>query len=91
MSENIIIENVPKQGVILQDFDGEQIIAENIIEVIDPNKELFDNINRYGNFVCGFDCKGFKGTNFRVRVGEYEGKKYFIVQANGNIEDIIEI
>lgn len=80
-----------QKGLFLSDFDGKQINSKNIIKVDDPNENLFENIKRYGTFICGFECTGFNKTEFRVRVAEYEEEKYFIVQANGNLQSVIKL
>lgn len=80
-----------EKGLLLSDFDGEKINNQEVIKVEDPKEKLFENIQRYGNFICGFECKGFEGTEFRVRVAEYEAEKYFIVQANGDLQSVIKL
>lgn len=80
-----------EKGLLLSDFDGEKINLKDIIKVEDPNEKLFEDIQRYGTFICEFECKGFKGTEFRVRVAEYEEEKYFVVQANGNLQSVIKL
>lgn len=54
-------------------------------------EELFDNIRRYGAFTAEFGCTNDLGMAIRVRVAEYDGKKYFTVQCNGEISEILEI
>lgn len=54
-------------------------------------EELFDNIRRYGTFTAEFGCTNDLGMAIRVRVAEYDGKKYFIVQCNGEIVESLEI
>lgn len=80
-----------EKGLLLSDFDGEKINLKDIIKVEDPNEKLFKNIQMYGAFICEFECKGFKGTEFRVRVAEYEEEKYFVVQVNGNLQSVIKL
>lgn len=80
-----------EKGLLLSDFDGEEINPKDIIKVEDPNERLFEDIQRYGTFICGFECTGYKGTEFRVRVAKYEEEKYFVVQANGNLQSVIKL
>lgn len=54
-------------------------------------EELFDNILHYGTFLAEFGCTNHLGMAVRVRVAELDGKKYFIVQCNGNISELLEI
>lgn len=54
-------------------------------------EKLFDEIRHYGTFTAEFVCTDISGVYFRVRTAEFDGKKYFIVQANGNILEILEI
>lgn len=54
-------------------------------------EELFDNIRHYGTFTAEFGCTNDLGMVIRVRVAELDGKKYFIVQCNGNISELLEI
>lgn len=80
-----------EKGLFLSDFDGEEINPKDIIKVENPSEKLFENIQRYGTFICGFECTGYKGAEFRVRVAEYEAEKYFIVQCNGDLQDVIKL
>jgi len=54
-------------------------------------EKLFDEIRHYGTFTAQFVCTDISGVYFRVRTAEFDGKKYFIVQANGKILEILEI
>lgn len=54
-------------------------------------QELFDNILHYGTFAAEFGCTNDLGMAIRVRVAEYDGKKYFIVQCGGCVAEILEI
>lgn len=54
-------------------------------------EELFEQILHYGTFLAEFGCTNDLEMAIRVRVAEYEGKKYFIVQCNGNVAELLEI
>lgn len=54
-------------------------------------EELFKNILHYGTFTAEFGCTNYLGMAIRVRVAEYDGKKYFIVQINGRLGELLEI
>lgn len=54
-------------------------------------EELFNNILHYGTFLAEFGCTNDLGMAIRVRVAELDGKKYFIVQCNGNVSELLEI
>lgn len=54
-------------------------------------KELFVQILHYGTFLSDFECTNDLGMAIRVRVAELDRKKYFIVQCNGNISELLEI
>ena len=54
-------------------------------------QELFNDILHYGEFTAEFGCTNHLGMAIRVRVAELDGKKYFIVQCNGNISELLEI
>ena len=54
-------------------------------------EELFKNILHYGTFTAEFGCTNDLGMAIRVRVAEYDGKKYFIVQINGHLCELLEI
>ena len=62
-----------------------QIKEEAIME------QLFKNILHYGTFTAEFGCTNDLGMAIRVRVAEYDGKKYFIVQCNGRVAEVLEI
>ena len=47
------------------------------------NTNLFRNLLRYGKIKADFEVKDTMGRYFRVRVFEYEGKKYFTVMCDG--------
>ena len=52
---------------------------------------LFEQIRRYGTFLAEFGCTNHLGMAICVRVAELDRKKYFIVQCNGNISELLEI
>ena len=54
-------------------------------------EDLFEHIQRYGSFLAEFGCTNDLGMAIRVRVAEYDSKKYFIVQCNGIIAELFEI
>ena len=54
-------------------------------------ENLFDEISYYGTFTAEFGCANYLGMPIRVRVAEYDGKKYFIVQINGRLCELLEI
>ena len=54
-------------------------------------EELFEQIRRYGSFLAEFGCTNDLGMALRVRVAEYDGKKYFIVQCDWIISELFEI
>ena len=54
-------------------------------------EELFEQIRHYGSFLAEFGCTNDLGMEIRVRVAEYDRKKYFIVQCNGIISELLEI
>lgn len=54
-------------------------------------EELFYKIRHYGTFTAEFGCTNNLGMAISVRVAEYDGKKYFIVQCNGNVSELLEI
>lgn len=49
--------------------------------MIDNN--LFRDMLRYGKIKADFEVKESTGRLFRVRVFEYDGKKYFTVMVDG--------
>ena len=54
-------------------------------------QELFNDVLHYGTLTAEFVCTDISGVCFRVRTAEFDGKKYFIVQANGKVLEILEI
>lgn len=54
-------------------------------------EDLFEKIRHYGTFLAEFGCTNHLGMAVRVRVAEYDGKKYFIVQCNGTVAELLEI
>ena len=54
-------------------------------------EELFEQICHYGSFLAEFGYANDLGMALRVRVAEYDGKKYFIVQCDGIISELFEI
>ena len=54
-------------------------------------KVKVDDVRHYAKFLAEFACVDRSGKNFRVRVAELEGRKYFIVQCNGDVVEILEI
>ena len=54
-------------------------------------EDLFEQIRRYGSFLVEFGCINDLGMALRVRVAEYDGKKYFIVHCDGIISELFEI
>ena len=54
-------------------------------------EELFELILHYGTFLSEFGCTNDLGMAIRVRVAEYDGKKYFVVQCNGTVAELLEI
>lgn len=54
-------------------------------------KELFEQILHYGTFLYDFECTSYLGFAVRVRVAELDGKKYFVLQCNGDVYDLLEI
>ena len=71
---------------------GTKIKKVNYYDVEEKNmEELFEQIRRYGSFLAEFGCTNDLGMALRVRVAEYDGKKYFIVQCDGIISELFEI
>ena len=54
-------------------------------------QELFEQIRRYGTFLAEFGCTNDLGMAIRVRIAGLDGKKYFIVQCNGRVAEVLEI
>lgn len=49
------------------------------------NNNLFRDLIRYGKIKADFEVKESTGRLFRVRVFEYENKKYFTVMCDGEL------
>ena len=49
------------------------------------NTNLFRDLLRYGKIKADFEVKDNMGRLFRVRVFEYENKKYFTVMCDGEV------
>jgi hypothetical protein len=49
------------------------------------NTNLFRDLLRYGKIKADFDVKDNMGRLFRVRVFEYQEKKYFTVMCDGEV------
>ena len=47
------------------------------------NTNLFRDLLRYGKIKADFEVKDAMGRYFRIRVFEYDGKKYFTVMCDG--------
>ena len=47
------------------------------------NDNLFRDLLRYGTIKSDFEVRDSMGRYFRVRVIEYQGKKYFTVMCDG--------
>ena len=47
------------------------------------NNDLFRDLLRYGTIKADFEVENNMERLFRVRVFEYEGKKYFTVMCDG--------
>ena len=54
-------------------------------------KQQFDDIRHYAKSLAEFACVDRSGKNFRVRVAELDGRKFFIVQCDGEVVDLLEI
>ena len=54
-------------------------------------KQQFDDIRHYAKFLAEFACVDRSGKNFRVRVADLDGRKFFIVQCDGEVVDLLEI
>ena len=55
------------------------------------NNNLFRDLLRYGKIKADFEVKDNIGRLFRVRVFEYEGKKYFTVMCDGEVLELKEV
>jgi hypothetical protein len=49
------------------------------------NTNLFRDLLRYGKIKADFEVKDTMGRYFRVRVFEYQEKKYFTVMCDGEV------
>ena len=49
------------------------------------NNNLFRDLLRYGKIKADFEVKDTMGRYFRVRVFEYQEKKYFTVMCDGEV------
>lgn len=49
------------------------------------NTNLFRDLLRYGKMKADFEVKENTGRLFRVRVFEYQEKKYFTVMCDGEV------
>lgn len=49
------------------------------------NNNLFRDLLRYGKIKADFEVKDNMGRYFRVRVFEYQEKKYFTVMCDGEV------
>lgn len=49
------------------------------------NTNLFRDLLRYGKMKSDFEVKDTMGRYFRVRVFEYQEKKYFTVMCDGEV------
>ena len=56
---------------------------ERLKKEISTNQDFFRDLLRYGKIKSDFEVKENTGRLFRVRVFEYEGKKYFTVMCDG--------
>ena len=61
--------------------DDKKENGETQIKVI--NNNLFRDLLRYGKMKADFEVKDTMGRYFRVRVFEYQEKKYFTVMCDG--------
>lgn len=55
------------------------------------NTNLFRDLLRYGKIKSDFEVKDTIGRYFRVRVFEYQGKKYFTVMCDGEPLELKEV
>jgi hypothetical protein len=55
------------------------------------NNNLFLNLCRYGKIKADFEVKDTMGRYFRVRVFEYQDKKYFTVMCDGEPLELKEV
>lgn len=55
------------------------------------NNNLFRDLLRYGKIKADFEVKDTMGRYFRVRVFEYQQKKYFTVMCDGEPLELKEV
>jgi hypothetical protein len=55
------------------------------------NTNLFRDLLRYGKIKAEFETSSRHGHFFRIRVIEYENKKYFTVMADGEPLELKEV
>lgn len=55
------------------------------------NNNLFYDLRRYGKIKADFEVKDTMGKYFRVRVFEYQEKKYFTVMVDGEALELKEV
>lgn len=55
------------------------------------NTNLFKDLLRYGKIKSDFEVKDSMGRWFRVRVFEYDGKKFFTVMCDGEPLELKEV
>ena len=55
------------------------------------NTNLFCDLLRYGKIKADFEVKDNMGRLFRVRVFEYQEKKYFTVMCDGEALELKEV
>lgn len=48
-------------------------------------EDMMHDLVRYGKIKADFEVKDTMGRYFRVRVFEYQGKKYFTVMVDGEV------
>ena len=56
-----------------------------------PEEILFDNLQKYATPKANFEMTDQQGFPFRVRVFEYQGRKYFTVQVKGKVKEVKEV
>lgn len=55
------------------------------------DNSFFHDLLRYGKIKSDFEVKDSMGRWFRVRVFEYEEKKFFTVMCNGELLELKEV
>ena len=55
------------------------------------NNNIFRDLLRYGKIKSDFEVKDSIGRWFRVRVFEYDGKKFFTVMCDGEPLELKEV